>query len=270
MKRSIQPCPLLQPYIERFWNWEGEARLPKILPGTGHELVFHYLSPYSCINKNTVHSLSTSYMLTLRQHYQTIKPNGALGFIAVRFRAGALRYFCRQPMAELADNFVDIHDVWGQSGDELAERVIAAASFHSKVEIIELFLLKLIEQYQPDAWLDQVIHDIYYNYDSVQLKRNCSDWGISKRQLQRIFKNAVGVSPRTFQIVSRFQTVIKQLLLEEKKDYLDVILDNGYFDQSHFIKDFQRFTGEPPSSFLQERNFMTHFYNRSFQSCSKL
>jgi AraC-like DNA-binding protein len=271
MKKYILPCELLRPFIDRYWVWEGEYDLPKILPGTGHELVFHYASPYSCINKDTVLSLPNSYILTVRNFPQTIKPNGSLGFIAVRFRSGAFHYFCRPTMAELADKFVDIQHIWGKTSDEFTERVISASNFQNRIAIIESFLLKLLDSYaKPDVWLDKVIRDIYYNYDSVQLKRKCCEWGISNRQLQRKFKDAVGISPKSFQIVSRFQSVMRRLLLEKKSDYLDVILDNGYFDQSHFIKDFQRFTGEPPSSFLKEQNFMTHFYNRSFQTCSKI
>jgi AraC-like DNA-binding protein len=51
------------------------------------------------------------------------------------------------------------------------------------------------------------------------------------------------------------------LLLQRKRKYLDVALEHGYYDQSHFLKEFKNYVSEYPTSFLQEQNFMSHFYN---------
>lgn len=271
MKTSIPPCPQLRPYIDRYWGWEGEYRLPKLLPGTGHELVFHYSPPYFRENNDTLCPLPGAYLLTVRHSRHTLRPNGPVGIIAVRFRAGAFRHFCRQSVADLADNFVAPRHIWGQNGDELTERVIARPGFEQRVAVLEAFLLKILSRHaKTDLWLDRAIRDIYYRHGSLRLREKCRDWGVSSRQLQRKFRDAVGAGPKQFQLAARFQAVTKRLLLDRQSDYLGVILANGYFDQAHFIKDFRRFAGETPSAFLQEENFSAHFYNKSFPACSIL
>jgi hypothetical protein len=203
----------------------------------------------------------------VRKREQVLNAAGSVGFISVRFRSGAFRYFCPQAIDELSDCVADVQDVWGKKGEEMAEQVIMAAGFKQRVKIIEGFMLKFLAEYAKlDVWLDQVINDIYYNYAAIRFSEKYYNWGISARQLQRKFKDAVGVSPKEFHRNSRFQAVVKRCLLEKRPDYLDIALASGYYDQSHFIKDFQYFIGESPASFFQEKNFMSHFYNKSFHT----
>lgn len=212
-----------------------------------------------------------SHIVSARKECNILKPTKTAGFIAVRFRSGAFRYFCHQAMNELSDRFVDVKSVWGKSGEEMTERVITAASLEERVKIIDMFMLKYLAQYaKPSIWLDQIINEIYYNFTAIQLQEKYQAWGISDRKLQRKFKEAVGISPKAFQRNARFQAVVKECLLERRQDYLAIALDKGYYDQSHFIKDFQYFIGETPAAFFQENNFMSHFYNRSFQRYSKI
>ena len=271
MKLSILPHRLLQPYIDRYWVWEGAYELPKLLPGTGQELVFHYRTPYGYAQNEDFVKAPYGHVISIRKVCRVLKPSGPLGFISVRFRSGAFRYFCRQPVADLVDRFTDVRDIWGISGVEASERVASVGTLAERVSLIEQFVTDCFARHAaPSAWLDHIIHEIYYHDSFVRLQDCYRQWGTSDRNLQRKFKESVGVSPKLFQRISRFQSVVKTCLLENRKDYLTVALRHGYYDQSHFIKDFQHFTGEAPSRFLQGKNFLSHFYNRSFRTSSMM
>lgn len=271
MKISILPQRSLRPYIDRYWVWEGEYEVPKILPGTGHELWFHYVSPFAFIEQDTAKPLPDCHSIASRHRFRTFQSAGNIGLIAVRFRSGAFRYFCQLPMDELRDCFVGVENIWGKQGREFAERVITAAGLQERVDILDRWLMKFFAEYaKPDHWLDRIIETLYYNYSSISLAESCQSWGISVRQLQRKFKQATGAGPKEFQQVSRFQTIVKGCLLEKRRNYLQMALDHGYYDQAHFIKEFQHFTGESPSAFFQEKNFMSHFYNRSRKGYSMI
>ncbi|MBP2645279.1 MAG: AraC family transcriptional regulator [Firmicutes bacterium] len=254
---DLKPNPSLRQYISRYWVWENEQDFPPILPGTGTELMFHYNDPFVAQNQNEkIFTAPSCHIISPR-----------CGFISVRFRAGAFRHFCGESTSDLIDSFIDINDLWGKQGKEFGQQVLMAKSLKERIIIIESFLIKLLERYHhPKSWLDTAVKNVFNGYDIAKLKEVTNDLFICDRQLQRKFKEAVGVSPKTFQRISRFETVLKYLMLNRKKDYLEVALKHGYYDQPHFIKEFKTHVGESPSIFLQNKNFMSHFYNEKLKN----
>ena len=103
---------------------------------------------------------------------------------------------------------------------------------------------------------------LLHDYNKINVSDLCRDSCLSQRQVERKMKAAVGVSPKSFQQIARFEGVIKELLLNRQQKYLDKAIDYGYYDQSHFLKEFKKYIGEYPHCFLQEKNFMSNFYNR--------
>lgn len=91
---DLKPNPYLQPYISRYWIWENERDLPKLLPGTGTELIFHYNESLISTNCCGISSrLPNCHIISPRHEFYSLKPIRRIGFIAVRFRAGAFRNF---------------------------------------------------------------------------------------------------------------------------------------------------------------------------------
>lgn len=260
---DLKPNPYLSPYISRYWVWEDEQDLPKMLPGTGAELIFHYnesiLATNCCGIKN---HLPKCYIASPRHVFYSLNPIARTGFIAVRFRAGAFRHFCMEAHSDLIDTFIDIADIWGQKGVELGEEVLTATTIDERIIIIERYLTRFLLAYKKqEAWLDKVVNRALYEFNTIGCAELSNELSISSRHLQRKFKEATGVSLKTFLRISRFESVIKELLLNKQKDYLPIALNHGYYDQAHFIRDFKSCVGEQPSIFLQDRNFLSHFYN---------
>ena len=100
---------------------------------------------------------------------------------------------------------------------------------------------------------------MYYEYHALQEIIAKSE--LSPRHFQRRIHESLGMSPKSFCRLARFQHTIRDLLLRKETDYLGAAIDRGYYDQAHFIKDFKSFTQETPGTFLQKKNFMSHFYN---------
>ncbi|MEX0274587.1 MAG: helix-turn-helix transcriptional regulator [Flavobacteriaceae bacterium] len=113
-----------------------------------------------------------------------------------------------------------------------------------------------------DKW-DPIIDELYYNFDSNTIEDLSQKAHLSLRQFERGFKAQFGITAKEFQKITRFQDVIKNILLNRNSDYLDTILDNGYFDQSHFIKEFKSLTKKTPLEYFTEENFNGHFYHKS-------
>ncbi|MBP2629941.1 MAG: helix-turn-helix protein [Firmicutes bacterium] len=260
---NLKPNQYLRQYISRYWLWEDEQELPKLLPGTGTELIFHYHKPPVLLTPSGEKTLlPCCHIISPRYGFYPLKPTNRIGFIAVRFRAGAFRHFCNEASNDLIDSFIDIKTLWGRKGFEFEQLIIEARTLEERIRIIEIFLMGFLEKYhRSEHWVDLAVKNLLYQYNTIKLKDISHELFISDRQFQRKLKESVGVSPKTFQRIARFESVLKNLLLRKNKHYLDLALENGYYDQSHFIKEFRNNVGEYPSAFLKDENFMSHFYN---------
>jgi hypothetical protein len=139
---NLVPNKILRAYVSRYWVWENESALPKIFSGTGTELMFHYGKSLTGMNQvGKVFTLPTCYIMSPRFECYHLYPGNQLGFISIRFRAGAFRHFCKNPSAEFIDSFVDIEDLWGRKGLEFRQQVIEAKSLQQRIESIEKFLM---------------------------------------------------------------------------------------------------------------------------------
>ena len=265
-KLFFKPCGLLSPYIDRFWVWKdtsgAQIEMPIMLPGTGLELFIHFANPLTINNI----CLPQSHIACPRS-IATLNNANNLNFIAIRFCSGAFRHFSPIPFTEINNKFISIEDVWGKDALVLQNQLTENKEYSKKVEILEQFLINKLMRYKKDdaQYWDMAINKLYYNFQTIELENLANIKNISYRHFERGFKAQFGTTPKKFQMVSRFQNTVRKLLLAKEKNYLPVALDNGYFDQAHFIKEFEVNSGTTPSAFLTERNFMSHFYNTSLK-----
>jgi methylphosphotriester-DNA--protein-cysteine methyltransferase len=88
----------------------------------------------------------------------------------------------------------------------------------------------------------------------MQMSAFCAHNGISLRNIERMFNKYVGVPASTFNKLNRFHTCMNQLIGKDFSKLSDLAYDHGYFDQMHFIRDFKRFAGDTPKSFVNQNN----------------
>jgi AraC-like DNA-binding protein len=265
MKMSqLVPSAVLRPYISRYWSWTEEPQLPPLLPGGGCELFFYDNQTVDIIRSDGErYGKPASALLSPRSARFRFRSPQAVSFISVRFRIGALHHFCPMPIGELIDTGLTAGDVWGVCGERLQRQVANADGMVARVAAIENFLIKQLDNHYKikRRWLDPVFNDLFYQMQSMGLDELIERSNVGTRQFQRVFKLATGVSPKYFQRIVRTEAVVRQMLLLCRKDYLDAALQNGYYDQSHFIKDCRHFTGVAPGHFFHDANFKSHFYN---------
>lgn len=262
--KSYKPTSVLSNYIDRFYIFEKSCtdsfELPAILPGTGLELLFYLDKPLSIKNKR----LPKAHIVCPRKivHFDKEKK---VSFISVRFKSGAFRHFSSIPFSELNNSYFSVQDLWKEKGNSLLSELKAIPETELKIQKIESFLSEMFSDYHDsknDKW-DVILDELYYNFDSNTIERLAQKANLSLRQFERGFKSQFGITAKGFQKITRFQNVVKQILLNREPDYLETILDNGYFDQSHFIKEFKSLTKKTPLEYFSKENFDSHFYHKS-------
>ncbi|SMB92438.1 transcriptional regulator, AraC family [Hymenobacter roseosalivarius DSM 11622] len=141
--------------------------------------------------------------------------------------------------------------------DELAAQI----SQLGQLTVLDAFLKRLFRNAtaRPDE-VHGAMHRIFQTQGQVKIGQLAQQERISPRSLTRKFTDLVGLSPKQYAHVIRFQAVMHYLLRTHNAPWLDVVHRFGYYDQSHFIKDFQHFTGRPPTLYLAaDRDFDGRF-----------
>jgi len=219
--REIAPTAALRPWVECFWTRSvggGQAIVPvRVLPDGCADLVFDLTAGEGL----AVGTMTKPLVLP---------PSSAREFFGVRFRPGRAASFLRIPLAEITDARVPLRDIWKSWSGELS---------------LDALESELIRRLRPDrdTRVDAAIARIAAGTDRIE--NIARDIGISRQHLARQFLHHVGVSPKTFARVMRFQRV----LADRRGDWSDVAARHGYYDQSHLIADFRELAGTTPNAF---------------------
>ena len=267
----LLPHKALQPYIDRLWGWETSAdevvALPTVLPGTGAELFFHYRTPFRRIAADrSVEPMSQMHLLCVRSAPVELVPSADIGFIAVRFRAGALHRFTGMPGGELIDTPCSAADIWGEQGKSLSARLGDAASKHQRATLLQSFLYERLMTRQSDPLVEAAVSLLYRDCAVLPIERLAEHMRIGRRQLERRFVAMTGQTPVEVRRVARFQKTVRTLLLDPSSNMADAALTQGYYDQAHFIRDFRTLVSTSPQRYLQAARMKTHFYNTPRQT----
>jgi len=257
---NYKPPPSLAPLIDRYWSFETNTEkgigLFPLIVGTGLDFIIHFASPFQTEKE----ILPPSHTFCPRQTI-AIQSKGKLNFLAIRFKCGAFRHFCPIHFKELNNQFLSVQDIWGKAGTELTDKLYSEQSPSIRIEILNTFLLKQLKIHgRKVQGLDASIAYIYKNFEDIAIYSLAANMNISLRHFERLFKNEFGISPKKFQVISRFQATLKEILLSSGKDYMDIAFRNGYYDQSHFIKECRYLSGASPIELINMKEEKCHFY----------
>ena len=149
--------------------------------------------------------------------------------------------------SELTDSCVDLTLLV----NNLKEQLLNASSLKNQIEIFSTHLDCQIKKssYRIDHATEYALSQIVQAKGNLTLRDLQRKLKLSERGFQRRFNQHVGISPKLFSRVCRFQAALRQLKNNNYANLSDVAFDNGYADQSHFIRSFKEFAGFSPNQF---------------------
>jgi AraC-like DNA-binding protein len=238
MMEHYAPPPPLSEHIHLFWYFDG------ILGTTPHERLLPDGSSNIIVDLGTRSSVITG----AHSRYFVIEASIAMHVMGIWFKPGGAFRFMRAPASELRDAHVALDDVWGASADELREQLLDAPTPASKFAITERALL---DRFMEGRDQHAAVRFALSQFGTVARVTPIVDAiGISARRFEQLFFEQVGLTPKVFCRVRRFQRVLHLINEQTDVDWSDVALACGYFDQSHFIHDFQSFSGINPTEYV--------------------
>jgi AraC-like DNA-binding protein len=271
-KQSFASPPYLSGLVDRFWQWESnrEEALPTIFPGTGAEIVFHLAEPPSYAQKGgTIAKLPLVHTISMRSVSTRLIANYPIAFMSIRLRNGVLETLFPQGAEDYQDRCIDASEIFGPVVMHTLDKIRSINKSTERVAILADFSSAILNNRRVfDKRVQLAADRLYYDLTSG-IENLAFEIGWSKRQLERNFQSHLGMSPKKYQRVARLYRAIRSLLLAKNRDYLPLVLAQGYYDQSHFIHELTNLTGLVPSELLTEKYFASHFYNPSSSNRSK-
>lgn len=187
--------------------------------------------------------------------------DGPVGTIGVEFNpAGAYRFF-HLNLKDITHQLYELTDILPKSSRQLEERLLECATIDAKIGLLQQYLFSLYQSSEPDQIFEYCISQIEMSYGMIRVKELEAKTGYSSRWLNRKFEHLLGLNPKTLNSVLRFQKSYHAMMADpytffNRKDFYDY-----YHDESHFIKNFKRYTGFSPNKILRMKNeFGKTFY----------
>jgi AraC-like DNA-binding protein len=260
---EISPSSFLAGAIKCFWSLASDvpavqAHSETVLPDGNLEIIFNFADRFRRFHHDgTVDLQPRAIVVGQMRQFVQIQPTGRVDLFGIRFHtSGAYRAF-RCPLADLTDRIFELDVVFGPLARALEDELYEARSTRERARVIETKLathLKLENDREPVV--EAVKRHITERHGVVGVRETAKDFGVSQRQLERHFREMVGVSPKAYSRIIRLQSFILAYHRDTARNLLDLALRFGYYDQSHFIRDFTAFAGRSPTAFLRAENKM--------------
>ncbi|MDX2068453.1 MAG: helix-turn-helix domain-containing protein [Haliscomenobacter sp.] len=256
--QTYPPSPHLAPLIKCFWSLEFAAtpqpEKQTIIPDGCIELIIHYGDLYQQFQENGSSFIQPrSFVFGQLSNTLEIAPIGHTGIIAARFHPDGFIPLATIPLAGMENRAVPLTELFGEESDFLEKNILIASTQAERIQHIETFLLARLNKLEVlDCIVKSSIEILVSQAGQVKVEEMAEKLNINRRKLERKFSINVGLSPKQLSKIIRLQTALKQLNQNTELSLTELAYQSGYFDQSHFIKDFKAFTGISPKQFYAD------------------
>lgn len=240
----VPPSPSLAPLVERHWlvRWD--------LPPGRHATV--ELLPHPCVN---LFFTGGDVMVAGVGRELFVYPLAGRGTVfGVKFRPGGFHPFLRGPVSAITDRNVPLAALWGGADAARMARDLAAAGDDTRALVSAAEAHLAAHWPPPDPEVDlvcRIVEALLRDRAITRVDDVTARFGLSARTLQRLFQRYVGVTPKWVLKRYRLHEAAARLAADPDGTWAEVAADLGYFDQSHFTRDFTRAVGLTPTAYAE-------------------
>jgi AraC-like DNA-binding protein len=253
---EIAPGNNLKNYVKCYYLYESDTALPfedKALATGCVEIMFN-LGTGTWQTEAAGVFITTPAIELWGQIIQplTFKSIGRNTMFGIRFFPHTASCFLHEDMEQFNNRVSDTNDILSNAAQALHMKLLETESLTKRVEIVEAFLLQRL---MPSAkmmnrvhLIGDIIEELKQDVFSDNMESLALRYGITSRYLQKLFLQHTGLTPKLFSKINRFQNSLL-LVAKQNTSLTSIAYECGYFDQSHFIRDFKSFTGTTPSGY---------------------
>jgi AraC-like DNA-binding protein len=253
-----RPHPALAPFIKTFWyafDPEATHRHERILP-SGHPQIVISLARDYLTNANhptdPLQHTTAALFLGIYSHHQQIDAIDLSELIGILFHPGGTVPFFPDHTRLFTNCETSLEDLWGRAAQNLRNDLREAQPLSRKFDLLDFALRHRLSESKTQRCpptIDYALTRAQQSPGVTTIAALTRDIGISPRRLSQLFREHIGVSPKLYCRIQRFQQAVQQMHRGADIHWAELALTCGYYDQSHFTNDFQAFSGLSPTSY---------------------
>lgn len=264
---SHVPGPPLDRFVECVWlfrDYQPCHSMEKVLPHGGMELVIDLQDRprrmHDPRRPGEVCRFRRSWLSGLHTEHIFIGADADSSMMGVRFRPGGAAPFLPFPASELARRVVELEQVWGRRAGDLYDALLDAPTPAAKLRTLEVFLVHLAaDRLVLPPIVTEALRRLAGGDGAGPVRDLAADLGVSHKHLIHLFDRHVGLTPKAMQRVLRFDRAVQRIAAGRTVDWVELAHDCGYYDQAHFINEFQAFSGMTPTAYDADERKMLYF-----------
>jgi AraC-like DNA-binding protein len=242
----------LAAYVEMLWCCEGyeeKHRRERVLPNACFQLIID-LAPQP----------GPAIVVGMRTRYSILETARLQSVIGVVFRPGGARPFFGPSADKFSNRVVSLDQVWSSASGQLRDRLLEATGPTARLLILEADLKRRLAQVtELHSAVRCALGEFGRNPYAAGILEVARNTGLSRRRFAGLFREQVGLTPKLYCRLRRFQQVVCWIASGAPINWAQISLDGGYYDQAHMAHEFREFSGVSPGAWLaSERPFLNH------------
>lgn len=259
MMRTRDPGPALRPYVQTLWatppsRSRGAAPTrERVLPTGAVHVVFRMtddpLRIYDDVEDATGTAVARSLVGGARARYYVRSLSEPTPSVGVQLRVGAAECLLGVPAGELAGRHVSLFDLWGAAAEHVREQLFEAGSPERQLDLLESLLMERLSRVRA---LHPAVAEALARFRTApDVRAAVRATGYSHRRFVELFHCSVGLTPKLFCRIRRFQGALERLVAAPGASWAELAAASGYSDQSHLHREFREFAGVTPGGYRQ-------------------
>ncbi len=256
MYTAVDPDPRLSSFVDRYWFVRAAPESSYTLSVDVYvdaqaDLVLNFGPPYRRRHVDGTHiDVAVSSVDAQRTSPVVIEQEGNVQVCGARFHPGGLAAFTRAKMAHLTNRIVPTHEVLGEAVEVLERELTAKWTSATPEELaarLDAFFVSAMVERRPYATFLRLLETIDREGPSLASVEELAEFAeLSHRTIERLFATHMGITPKLYLRIARFQRALKKMMDDPDCDLSTVALAEGYYDQSHLVREFHAFAGGVP------------------------
>jgi len=240
--KEYSPPNDLKKYIDSFWffrnNTGGEIKFPVVPDGCSD--IIYYLN-----NSKKLADLEGPLITGVMESSELVPVSDKMELFGVRFKPGVLWYILETDMKELKNKICSLSEIKEELPKSL--QIDNNTEDENIITGISIKLEELLLSISPDDRFLETVRDLHNNPE-ITITELAETGGFSVKTLERIFSRRIGLSPKKFARIMRFQNAHRIISRQGLANLVEVALSSGYFDQSHFNREYKKLVGYNPNN----------------------
>lgn len=238
---ELTPCAALKPYVRCFWGTtdavrpDGDSKAPElVIPDTCMDIIFTL--------DHTRQRLYGRFCAMDERAYATgaSASDSVTSTFAIRFYAWTATLFSEHPLTGSKNMVFDADDFFPALCKAMKPMLLSVPTLRERAAVASRYLLPLLNRHRMNSTLMNAVDSIITARGTLRIADLAASNAVSRKRLELVFDEQIGLSPKSFSSLVRYQLLWQDLCLHRGGDILSLVEKYGYFDQAHLLNDFKK------------------------------